>query len=85
MMSAAISAATVTTTGVMRLLELATGLIMEIPFPATFTSFAETLTIAFPAGGLAVPAGGFTLQAVFSSTGGVLAAVTGHASALIGY
>jgi hypothetical protein len=85
MMSAAISAATVTTTGVMRLLELATGLIMEIPFPATFTSFAETLTIAFPAGGLAVPPGGFTLQAVFSSTGGVLAAVTGHASALIGY
>jgi hypothetical protein len=85
MMSAAISAATVTTTGVMNLIELATGLKMEIPFPAIFTSFAETLTIAFPAGGLAVPPGGFTLQAVFSSTGGALAAVTGYASALIGY
>jgi hypothetical protein len=84
-MSAAISAATVTTTGVMNLVELATGLKMEIPFPATFTSFAETLTIAFPTGGLAVPPGGFTLQAVFSSTGGVLAAVTGYATALIGF
>jgi hypothetical protein len=58
---------------------------MEIPFPVNFTSFAETFTITFPAGGLAVPLGGFTLQAVFSPTGGVLAAVTGYASVLIGY